>query len=87
MLVVGHTDSTGSAAHNMALSVARAEAVRDYLMTRGIDGSRLKFSGRGPFEPAADNDTAQGRAMNRRVEFRWSPQGRWQAVVPPSREA
>lgn len=83
MLVVGHTDSTGSAAHNMALSVARSEAVRDYLVSQGVDPNRLVTSGRGPFAPVATNETAQGRSLNRRVEFTLmeAPTGRMAEVT------
>jgi len=65
----GHTDSTGAAAYNMALSVKRAEAIRDHLVTRGIDPKRLTTKGFGFTKPAASNDTKEGRAKNRRVEF------------------
>jgi outer membrane protein OmpA-like peptidoglycan-associated protein len=66
--IVGHTDSSGSEALNNALSVARAEAVRDYLVSRGIARSRFVTAGRGSREPVADNSTPQGRDKNRRVE-------------------
>lgn len=65
----GHTDNTGSAAYNMALSEKRAEAIRDFLVTRGIDPNRLTTKGFGFTKPAASNDTKEGRAKNRRVEF------------------
>lgn len=65
----GHTDSTGAAAYNMALSVKRAEAIKDHLVTRGIDPKRLSTKGFGLTKPAASNDTKEGRAKNRRVEF------------------
>ncbi len=67
--IVGHTDSTGSDAVNNPLSVNRAAAVRDYLVPRGVASSRVSIDGRGSREPVADNATAQGRAMNRRVEI------------------
>lgn len=67
--VVGHTDSSGSDAVNNPLSVNRAAAVRDYLVPRGVASSRVTIDGRGAREPVADNGTAQGRAMNRRVEI------------------
>lgn len=65
----GHTDSTGSASTNQLLSINRAQAVADYLNVRGVQPWRMTVQGRGPSEPIADNSTAQGRAMNRRVEL------------------
>ena len=67
--IVGHTDSTGSAAINNPLSVDRALSVRDYLVARGIAPTRIETSGRGEREPIADNGTEAGRALNRRVEI------------------
>lgn len=67
--VVGHTDSTGSDAINNPLSRERAESVRDFLEDRGIGSNRIEVSGRGSREPVASNDTAEGRAKNRRVEI------------------
>ena len=67
--IVGHTDSTGSDAVNNPLSVNRAAATRDYLVARGVATNRIAIDGRGPREPVADNATAAGRAMNRRVEI------------------
>lgn len=64
----GHTDNVGSAASNLKLSEERAKAVRDYLITKGIDGSRLTFKGYGMTKPIADNKTPAGRAENRRTE-------------------
>jgi outer membrane protein OmpA-like peptidoglycan-associated protein len=66
---VGHTDSTGSMQVNQTLSVNRANAVTNYLSSRGVEASRLMSEGRGPNNPVADNATAEGRAMNRRVEL------------------
>jgi outer membrane protein OmpA-like peptidoglycan-associated protein len=69
-LIEGHTDSTGDAAHNMDLSRRRAEAVRSVLVSQfGIDGARLTTTGLGSTKPVASNNTPQGRAENRRVEF------------------
>ncbi|NLY93233.1 MAG: OmpA family protein [Myxococcales bacterium] len=68
--VQGHTDSVGNDNHNMRLSQARAEAVRDYLIQRGgIDPSRLTARGYGETRPIESNRTSKGRAANRRVEF------------------
>jgi outer membrane protein OmpA-like peptidoglycan-associated protein len=69
VFIVGHTDSTGSDAINEPLSLRRAQTVRDYLEARGVPAARLQTAGRGSREPLADNGTADGRAMNRRVEI------------------
>ncbi|HHU95892.1 MAG: OmpA family protein [Bacteroidota bacterium] len=66
--VYGHTDSTGSDAINNPLSQRRAESVYNYLVDRGVSGSRMESQGFGSTQPVADNSTAQGRAENRRVE-------------------
>ncbi|RMF59783.1 MAG: OmpA family protein, partial [Bacteroidetes bacterium] len=67
----GHTDSTGPDDYNLRLSQARAEAVRAYLIERfGIAPERLVARGYGESQPIADNVTATGRTLNRRVEFR-----------------
>lgn len=71
--VVGHTDSTGSAEYNQALSERRAATVATYINNRGIDRQRILAYGRGLTQPIADNSTAAGRAMNRRVELTLSP--------------
>ena len=67
--IVGHTDSTGSDAINNPLSRERAASTRNYLAARGVASSRIAIDGRGSYEPAASNDTASGRAENRRVEI------------------
>lgn len=66
----GHTDSVGSDAFNLALSQRRADAVRQYLVDKGVAGSRLTAIGYGETMPEADNATAEGRAANRRVVLR-----------------
>jgi OOP family OmpA-OmpF porin len=68
--VIGHTDNAGSRAGNLSLSQARAEAVRDYVVARGISGDLIAVSGEGPDRPVADNGTSEGRARNRRIEFK-----------------
>ena len=65
----GHTDNTGSDETNRTLSLARANSVRDYLVTQGVEAERISVVGLGPDQPVASNDTSQGRARNRRVEI------------------
>ncbi|MET3442899.1 outer membrane protein OmpA-like peptidoglycan-associated protein [Variovorax paradoxus] len=67
--VIGHTDSTGNADHNMALSQRRAQSVEAYLGDRGIARTRLTADGRGQTQPVASNATEEGRTQNRRVEI------------------
>ncbi len=67
--IIGHTDNTGSDAINNPLSVDRADAARDYLVSRGVARTRIMTDGRGSREPIADNSTQQGRDKNRRVEI------------------
>jgi outer membrane protein OmpA-like peptidoglycan-associated protein len=69
ILIVGHTDNTGSDAHNMDLSVRRAESVKSFIVANNVASSRLTTSGKGESEPIADNTTVEGRAQNRRVEI------------------
>jgi len=71
--VNGHTDSTGSVQHNMALSQRRAMSVGNYLVSQNVDGRRLAINGLGPNQPVATNATPDGRALNRRVEIYLSP--------------
>jgi outer membrane protein OmpA-like peptidoglycan-associated protein len=66
---IGYTDSTGSSATNQTLSVNRARAVANYLSQQGVPAANLTAEGRGASSPVADNSTADGRAMNRRVEL------------------
>ena len=74
MRISGHTDNKGKAAKNQTLSEDRAAAVKDYLTSKGIEGSRIETRGVGPDEPIADNKTNEGRAQNRRIEFELLPQ-------------
>jgi OOP family OmpA-OmpF porin len=69
VIVVGHTDSIGSDAYNQRLSRRRAEAVKAYLVAKGIAASRVTAEGKGEKQPVADNKTREGRAKNRRVEI------------------
>jgi OOP family OmpA-OmpF porin len=69
VIAVGHTDSVGSDEYNQKLSIRRAEAVKAYLVSTGIETSRVYTEGKGEKQPVADNKTADGRAKNRRVEI------------------
>ncbi len=69
IVITGHTDSIGSAAYNQKLSERRANAVRDYLISRGVNPALITAIGKGESEPIASNKTREGRAMNRRVEI------------------
>jgi OOP family OmpA-OmpF porin len=69
IIAVGHTDSVGTVSYNQRLSVRRAEAVKAYLVSRGIERNRVYTEGKGESQPVADNRTAAGRAKNRRVEI------------------
>ena len=68
--IIGHTDSAGLRASNVSLSQARAATVKSYLAAHGIAEDYLTASGQGPDRPIASNDTVEGRARNRRIEFR-----------------
>lgn len=70
--ISGHTDNRGALEANAALSLRRAEVVRDYLVSRGLDPARFTTVGRGADMPIESNETAEGRAHNRRVEFQIS---------------
>lgn len=67
--IVGHTDSTGKIDFNQTLSEKRAKSVYDYLLLNSVSTSRMTFEGKGVHEPVADNNTVEGRALNRRVEI------------------
>ena len=67
--LVGYTDSMGSEAYNQKLSERRAQAVYQYLVSRGINGSIIDVMGRGELDPVASNETEEGRALNRRVDI------------------
>ncbi len=69
IIAVGHTDSVGSDTYNQRLSVRRSEAVKAYLVSKGIERNRVYTEGKGEKQPVADNKTAEGRAKNRRVEI------------------
>ncbi|GAA4642069.1 OmpA family protein [Pontixanthobacter gangjinensis] len=71
--VYGHTDSSGSDAYNQRLSEQRAEAVANYLSSRGVNSARIRWQGFGETAPIADNTTDSGRALNRRVEIKIIP--------------
>jgi OOP family OmpA-OmpF porin len=68
--VIGHTDNAGSRAGNLSLSAARAEAVKSYVASRGVAQDAIAVSGEGPDRPVAENRTVEGRARNRRIEFK-----------------
>ena len=68
--VTGHTDGLGSRPQNIALSAARADAVKTYLVGKGVAADKISTSGAGPDRPLAGNDTPDGRARNRRIELR-----------------
>jgi OOP family OmpA-OmpF porin len=68
--IIGHTDNRGSREYNIELSQRRADAVKSYLVAKGVDPSRIQTTGAGPDTPLTTNDTAAGRQKNRRIEFR-----------------
>jgi OmpA-OmpF porin, OOP family len=69
VIAVGHTDSVGADKYNEKLAIRRAEAVKAYMVSKGIESNRVYTEGKGEKQPVADNKTAEGRAKNRRVEI------------------
>ena len=69
VIAVGHTDSVGADSYNQKLSVRRADAIKGYLVSKGIEKNRVYTEGKGELQPVADNKTSEGRAKNRRVEI------------------
>lgn len=69
IIAVGHTDAVGGDAYNQKLSVKRADAVKNYLTSKGVEKNRVYTEGKGEKQPVADNKTTEGRAKNRRVEI------------------
>jgi OmpA-OmpF porin, OOP family len=69
VIAIGHADSVGSDAYNQRLSLRRAESVKAYLVSKGIEANRVYTEGKGEKQPVAENKTADGRAKNRRVEI------------------
>jgi OOP family OmpA-OmpF porin len=69
IIAVGHTDSVGKDAYNQKLSVRRAESIKTYLVSKGMEANRVYTEGKGEKQPVASNKTAEGRAKNRRVEI------------------
>ena len=68
-IIEGHTDNTGVAEHNLQLSQERADAIKDYLIRKGVKSKRLEAKGYGQTRPIESNDTERGREINRRVEI------------------
>ena len=69
IIAVGHTDAVGTDGYNQKLSIRRSEAVKAYLVGKGIEKNRVYTEGKGEKQPVADNKTSEGRAKNRRVEI------------------
>jgi outer membrane protein OmpA-like peptidoglycan-associated protein len=75
IIAVGHTDGIANDKYNNALSLARVESVKAYLVSKGVDANLIETSGKGKTQPVADNATDEGRAKNRRVDITVVPQG------------
>ncbi|MDZ4705731.1 MAG: OmpA family protein, partial [Saprospiraceae bacterium] len=69
LVIAGHTDNVGNDKANLTLSENRAKACQQYLISKGVSAKRLSYAGYGESQPLADNKTAKGRELNRRVEF------------------
>jgi outer membrane protein OmpA-like peptidoglycan-associated protein len=69
VVITGHTDNVGSEKYNQNLSLRRAQSVKNWLVSKGIESNRMRTVGRGKLEPIASNDTEEGRLENRRIEF------------------
>jgi OOP family OmpA-OmpF porin len=69
VVITGHTDNVGSQEFNQTLSLKRAQAVKNWLVKKGIASNRMRTVGRGQNEPMSSNETDEGRAENRRIEF------------------
>ncbi len=82
--IIGHTDSSGDANKNIVLSQQRAEAVKNYLISKNIAAENLSVDGLGSTQPIADNLTAEGRKKNRRIEFEVLLSVKANKVVPSS---
>jgi len=72
VIAIGHTDSIGSDAYNQKLSQRRAQAVKDYMVSKGVSADRIQIKGMGESQPVADNKSKEGRAKNRRVEIEFN---------------
>lgn len=70
VIIEGHTDSQGSEAYNQQLSLKRAQAVKNYLISQGIPAERIEAIGLGESQPISENNTPQGRQLNRRVQIK-----------------